>query len=253
VPDGVRTDKPFKKITSKEYVDPHGDKAQIEILGEGQQFVAYAIHPVTNRPYSWFEEGPPPHYNELYEAATELDPLHCKASELIPITEAQGLAIVAEFEREAERQGWPIWEKSGKPATSAPAASPAPVGPIDDDSTLGQDQERLKMTDAELQERLDDIPNDGKFNPRGEWFKIGAAIHDQNPGEAGFAMFDEWSAKWTGGGYDAALTRKLWDSLGKSERARKITARWIVKLSNLYRTLGLGFTEDGVAKERYSN
>lgn len=44
-----RTSKPFSKITSKEYVDSDGNRAQLEILGEGQQFVAYHEHPDTKK------------------------------------------------------------------------------------------------------------------------------------------------------------------------------------------------------------
>lgn len=42
-----------KKLTSKKYKDHDGNINQIEILAHGNQFVAYHIHPDTNRPYEW--------------------------------------------------------------------------------------------------------------------------------------------------------------------------------------------------------
>ncbi len=42
-----------EKIVSDKYVDEHGEIHRIEILSKGQQFVAYHIHPDTQKPYTW--------------------------------------------------------------------------------------------------------------------------------------------------------------------------------------------------------
>ena len=47
-----RTDTPFRKMSSRRYV-VDGKSNQIEILCDGQQFVAFAIHPQTNKTYIW--------------------------------------------------------------------------------------------------------------------------------------------------------------------------------------------------------
>jgi hypothetical protein len=53
-----RTDTPFKKITAN-VIAPGGPEAQkIEFLADGQQFVAFGIHPDTRMPYSWFGGEP---------------------------------------------------------------------------------------------------------------------------------------------------------------------------------------------------
>lgn len=44
------------KITSNKWQDNEGRLNQIEVLSYGQQFVAYGIHPDTNRPYEWSGE-----------------------------------------------------------------------------------------------------------------------------------------------------------------------------------------------------
>jgi hypothetical protein len=43
----------FAKVTSAVYVSPDGVEHRVEILGAGQQFVAYGIHPDTGLPYQW--------------------------------------------------------------------------------------------------------------------------------------------------------------------------------------------------------
>jgi hypothetical protein len=56
----LRTDKPFKKITGN-VVAPNGDnKQKIELLADGQQVVAFGIHPDTRKPYAWFGGEPGP-------------------------------------------------------------------------------------------------------------------------------------------------------------------------------------------------
>jgi hypothetical protein len=47
-----RTEKPFAKISAK-LNSPDGVCEKLEFLGDGQQFVAFGIHPETGRPYSW--------------------------------------------------------------------------------------------------------------------------------------------------------------------------------------------------------
>src|SRR5262245_39076556 len=49
----LRTDEPFPKL-SRVFVAPNGKEHKIEILGDGQQWVAHGIHPDTGKPYAWF-------------------------------------------------------------------------------------------------------------------------------------------------------------------------------------------------------
>ena len=45
-----------QKIISDRYVDSNGKVHGIELLSHGQQFVAYGIHPDTNRSYTWSDD-----------------------------------------------------------------------------------------------------------------------------------------------------------------------------------------------------
>jgi hypothetical protein len=48
----LRTDEPFKKLV-RLFVGPNGREHKIEILGDGQQWVAFGTHPDTGKPYGW--------------------------------------------------------------------------------------------------------------------------------------------------------------------------------------------------------
>jgi len=54
-----RATEPFTKRKSTVYLDEWGNKNLIECLGDGQQFVAFHIHPDTNRPYHWVNDRSP--------------------------------------------------------------------------------------------------------------------------------------------------------------------------------------------------
>ncbi len=41
---------------SDSYVDDNGQPHRIEVLAQGQQFVAFAIHPGTKKPYQWSDD-----------------------------------------------------------------------------------------------------------------------------------------------------------------------------------------------------
>lgn len=49
-----RSDEPFRKLTSSVYTDGKHEH-KVEILGDGQQWVAYHVHPDTERPYEWWD------------------------------------------------------------------------------------------------------------------------------------------------------------------------------------------------------
>ena len=88
-------DKPFRKVLSAKFRSPD-DAAdsqghRVEILGEGQQFVAFHVHPETLKPYTW---------------TTEATPLNTPALDLPILTHEGAIAICREFERIAEARGW---------------------------------------------------------------------------------------------------------------------------------------------------
>ncbi|QGF21057.1 putative DNA primase [Pectobacterium phage MA11] len=86
-----RTDEPFTKMSSGTWMSPSGHASKIEILGEGQQLVAFGIHPDTDEPY-WWVDGK--------------DPTNTDISELPMLTAEDGRAICDAFDVMAEEAGW---------------------------------------------------------------------------------------------------------------------------------------------------
>lgn len=185
------TDKPFKKFASPEYILPDGSKGQIEILCEGQQFVAHGVHPKTGLPYEW--EGTP-----LHEIA--LDDLPC---------------VSEDFCRKILQRANDILIEHGA----------LPKLEFDQREQTGKDIGRIEHqspTPELVKEALSYIPNtDLDYH---SWFQMGASIHS-GLGDQGFEIFDTWSEQ--SAKYNARTTAKMWRHL-KSEGAITIgTLFWL--------------------------
>jgi hypothetical protein len=101
-----RTDAPFKKIIQS-FVPPNGAADQkIEFLADGQQFVAFGIHPKTEKPYSW-SRG-----RDLSQVPHE---------ELPYITEVDARALVLELsDMIVEHFGWKLKESAQSKPLNGP-------------------------------------------------------------------------------------------------------------------------------------
>ena len=53
-----RLERPLPKLSTPEMFLPDASKVQVEILGEGQQFVCDGLHPDTGQPYRWTDGSP---------------------------------------------------------------------------------------------------------------------------------------------------------------------------------------------------
>src|SRR6516162_2746420 len=53
-----RLSRPFAKVQTPELFFPDGSKAKVELLADGQQFVADGIHPDTGQPFRWMNGSP---------------------------------------------------------------------------------------------------------------------------------------------------------------------------------------------------
>jgi predicted P-loop ATPase len=86
-------------------------KAKVEVLGQGQQFVAFGIHPATKAPFVW--DG----------ATPETKPL----AELTAVTQKQVAAFVAEAERMLREAGYRTKAEIESAAVPPPQALPKPA------------------------------------------------------------------------------------------------------------------------------
>ncbi len=200
-----RSEFPFRKLSSRWYIDDNGRECHVEILGDGQQFVAYHIHPVTKKPYRWPNgDGPD---------TTPRDDLEI-------LTHENAEAIIAEFHRYAETRGW-------KPKTGG--GQLAVRNNVSDELDPGTDP--LGLSEDELRELVRKIPNtDAPYEGEGlTWLNIMAAVHHETDGsEAGEEIAYEWSDR--SGKHTNERFEKTWNSFGKTLRV-PVTARLLVKLA----------------------
>jgi hypothetical protein len=78
-----RPERPLTKLQTPELFLPDGTKVKVELLAEGQQFVADGIHPDTGKPYTW----------------TNGSPAEVAIGELPVVTEEQARGVITEAER----------------------------------------------------------------------------------------------------------------------------------------------------------
>lgn len=182
-----KTDVPFGRLQSNIYTDPQGRKAQVEILGDGQQAVTFHVHPVTRKPYHWRREH---------------SPENTPREELENLTRERALVIIDEFHRMMVEKKWKLDSK---------APSLADGGALRGDAAP-PDWENKK---ARIMSQLAAIPTKAREN-RDTWIKIAGSIkYESEASEEGFELFDNRSEKDDAGNIvgNYGGTRELWDSL----------------------------------------
>ncbi len=202
-----RSDDPFRKIQSKFYIDEEGRPNKLEVLGDGQQFVALAIHPDTGKPYRWKDKR---------------HPGVVPADELPEITADDATEIVAEFERQCKARGWP--EKSSVTRKQSSGSGTE----YDYDDPFITDKAPIEITGEELRAKLQMVPN---AEDHDTWFHVGMALHHQfDGGDDGLALWHEWSAE--AHNYDAEALDARWPTFAIEGKKREpLTARFILKLA----------------------
>lgn len=152
----------------------------LEVLGEGQQFVAYATHPDTGKPYQWplehladipLEDLPPC-------TAEQLEEVLRRVREILPPDQAGAPEQVA--------------------GPHAGAANPV-----------------LEGTPEAVALALEAIPNPDLHWE--DWNRVGMAVYAATGGQ-GFDVFDRWSS--TSSKYDDAACRERWASYRRSPPRR---------------------------------
>lgn len=216
-----RTEKPFRKMRSNKYKtpDPINDDGwefhQIEILCDGQQFVAYHIHPDTHKPYVWTHEK----IDEDGTVLAEGGPRSMSAADLPEITEEQCQELIDWFEDQAEQRGWEIAKKKRSGPTS---------GNIDLDNDFIEDTHAIDISYDDMRNTLMLVPGAEDYDL---WFQVGMALYHQFDGEEdGRALWHEWSE--TADNYEPEKLDEKWDTFDIDGKKRApLTARFILKLA----------------------
>lgn len=198
-----RTATPFPKTQSKVFLDDEQRPVKLEVLADGQQFVALHIHPDTGKPYRWKDKR---------------HPGNTPRGELPMIDQDDALAIVAEFERLARAKGW-AEKRSGSNLA-------ARTGEFDYDDPFITDKAKIELPAEEIRKRLDKVPDPEDHD---HWFKVGMALYHQFDGsDDGLMMWHEWSSQ--AHNYDQDVLDERWKSFAIEGKKREpITARYILK------------------------
>lgn len=194
----VTADPGIKKTMSPCFIRD-GLKAQLEFLGDGQQFVAYGIHPKTGQPYQWFGELPV--FYELPSVSIEL------------VQEA-----INEFSRQAIARGWhsPQDVARGNYTASADADLEAALTP----------QHRLGINIEKAREYLQTLSGAEDYD---QWLKVGMSLHFEFGGtqdeRAALLLWDEWSSGASN--YQGLSDLEYrWEGFGR-RTGRSVTMSWI--------------------------
>lgn len=179
----------MRKMRSKEFVCGDGVTHAVEILGVGQQFIAYGIHPKTLKPYEWVA-GP-----------TLADVFH---EDLPALTSDIATAFITFFEKQAEELGW-VAQKEGTREKQQ------------QHDELMNFKAALDMGAEEISEILSTYSNDDLHYD--DWVKVGMALHHQFAGEVeGLELWTQWSAESTK--YEDGTCEAKWESFGDYQGAR---------------------------------
>ena len=193
------------KATGAWFEDLGGARHRLEVLGKGQQFVAYHIHPDTGEPYEWvdFFGG--------------LDAM--RAGDLPIITEAQVEEALQVFEAMAEEAG--LVRVSGSKTKAGGMTS----APVDDPLMAYEPPVGIDLSEAR---RLVAYVDNEDYDT---WLKVGMSLHHEFDGSvAALDLWDEWSSTATNYASREDL-EKRWESFGRSGR-NPTTARWLLKVGN---------------------
>jgi len=194
----------WPKVDTGEWLDPDGRKAKVEILADGQQFVAAHIHPDTGRPYQWLNGH---------------SPLNLPRSDLPLLTHEQAKEIRERVLALFLDLGW-----TKKTRNSIQRLA----NPLEDDDPFSAYRPKVQIGDNELERKLFSITDNTDHDT---WFQIGMALwHQYDGSDYGFELWDRWSQG--AHNYDAEVLKKRWPTFNNKDRSHTpITCRIILKLA----------------------
>lgn len=197
-------DDTFPKVDTGEWLDPQGRKAKLEILADGQQFVAAHIHPDTGKPYQWLDGK---------------SVLSVKRKDLPTLTHEQAKEIKERVLQVFLGHGWT--KKTRNSITRL-------TNPLDDDDPFSAYRPKVQIGDEELERKLFLIEDNTDHDT---WFQIGMALYHQYDGsQQGFDLWDRWSA--SAPNYDREALEKRWPTFNNRDKAHiPITCRIVLKLA----------------------
>ncbi len=199
-----RADEEIRKLKSATYEDDLGCPHHVEILGAGQQFAAFGIHPQTHKPYTWSA------------------PLEDYTPDQLPtLTVAMAQEILSAFEGIALSLGWTR-------ITDVKERSPLT------DEEMAIYRLLPKPDNVDVPQVLATLVKDADL--RDSWIRVGMALHHHYDGsDDGLDLWDAWSQKTQTGKYDLGALYVAWGSFKDNITTKKkalITMRSLIKRAN---------------------
>jgi hypothetical protein len=189
-----RTEDPFTKVKSHTWLDDFGGRQAVEILGSGQQFVAFGIHPVTKKPYKWI---------------TESKPTDCDIDLDLPLIDLKAAQDIAKaFDLYAKGRGWTLDKDTPAINGGDDVDVWGNVG-LDDDQSFDAEDLLIKWegTVEELAEIFEDLPAEDSYD---KWYPVLAALKDAEREADEFKeIARDWSAK--SDNYDEVAFEEKWE------------------------------------------
>jgi hypothetical protein len=204
-----RTSQPFTKMFAQ-FSDPSGKKHKVEILGDGQQFVAYGIHPDTQRPFEWM---------------TIDEPVDTPAANLIELTVDHAREVLAKYTELARAAGWKfIGGSEGRQVAEA----------VDDTDALATFKPTLKLSMKEIADALEYTDQAEDYE---RWIMVGMALHHQSKGQRkGLEVWQDWSSQ--ADNYSGDACEEKWKSFSENSGKRMpVTFASVLKIANERRTV----------------
>lgn len=195
-----RSDTPFRKMTSHVYTDGKNEH-KVEILGDGQQWVAYHVHPDTGRPYQW------------WDGLGDGGVADVRHGSLPVLGRESAQRVIDAFERIAsERVKRGLW----RAARLVPDSFQEREAPAGDDPFAA---DAPPVTDLS-RSQIEWLVHKGDSTDYDTWIDVGMRLHHQYAGDhEGFGIWDAWSAN--SHKYDAEVMQTHWDSFGHRTDAPK--------------------------------
>lgn len=193
-----RSDTPFRKMSSGVYTDGKREH-KVEVLGDGQQWLAYAIHPDTHRPYEWFD------------GSSDAGITACARSELPELDRDTAQRVIDAFEAIASEM-----VRNGQWTTKTHIRVTEENQRVSDDPFASGSPPVTDLSRSQIEWLVH------KRDPSGydTWIDTGMVLHHQFAGtDEGFAIWDAWSAN--AHNYDTAVMRPHWDSFGHTTGPEK--------------------------------
>jgi hypothetical protein len=219
-----RASEPMAKASTSFFSTGSEKRSRVEVLGKGQQFVAFNIHPDTKKPYEWF--GGDPSSTTIWE---------------LPEVTPEQLQSFVDAAENVLKSKFAVIKTSRRNVAKAQS---------DEDvlESFNSKKRPLKIERDEIDSRLADVmqyAGDYDF-----WLQVGMALHHQYRGsDEGLLLWDSWSAESPN--YETDACAKKWASFDQNTTSG-VTFATVLHFSNIER-VEERWRKLAVFKERIDN